>query len=126
MKRIAIILIIIVNFSCSDLYNDRFYKEKFDEEISITNKTDTIISEIKVWGGSNPILKDEKVWIFKDVAPEETKTIVLNIKREVKLSEGSIYVTAILNKNDTIKGGIYFTNWQILGENPTKFNINRD
>ncbi|SKB94207.1 hypothetical protein SAMN05660293_03073 [Dyadobacter psychrophilus] len=113
-----IVLIILANFSCED----KFYKKKFDIHYLITNKTDTTIKQIRI-DASDGLTK----WIFKNVSPGETETLTFNIKRDVKVSEGSIVLTSFFSDSDSVFLGLsYFTNWYYLDSNPAKYNIYKD
>jgi len=116
---IALMLCAIYGMVCC---NDKFYKDKYDVALSITNKTDTIIREAKIDGA-----KGAKVWVFKNIQPGRTEVTVLNIKRELKVSEGGFIISAMINNQDTISISTgYFTNWSYQGPIPASFNIYRD
>ncbi|MCF2446094.1 hypothetical protein L0657_19200 [Dyadobacter sp. CY345] len=124
MKVIILPLIMFICLSCSE---DKFGKEKFDDQIVISNRADTTIHKIIVWGGDRPVLKNEKSWIFENVLPGKADTINFNINRDVKIPEGSIYVRVFFNEKDSLPdAGFYFTNWQIVGSDYRHFIVYKD
>lgn len=111
-------VVITIQLSCEN----KFYKEKYDINYSLTNKSDSTIRELKV--GDSEM---EKIWIFKNVGPGETNKLTFNIKRDLKKPEGSIVLTASFNMQDSVYLPVtYFTNWYNQGPNPASFNIYKD
>lgn len=115
MNRIIAVLIALSHFSCEDKY----CKEKYDVELSVTNKTDTIIPKITVDAANGA-----EVWTFQNVEPGKTKRFTFNIKRDLGIAEGGVFLTAFWNTKDsvTLNTG-YFTNWQYQAPNPGSFDI---
>jgi hypothetical protein len=115
MKKILTILIALSYFSCEDKY----YKDKYDVELSITNKTDTVIPKISVNAGNGA-----KIWVFQNVKPGGSEHFSFNIKRDLGIPEGGLILTAFWNKQDSIMLNTgYFTNWHYEAPNPGSFDI---
>lgn len=113
IQKSIIFLVVLVCFSgCSD---DRFLKEKFNDNIIFTNQSSETIKHLKMWGGSRENSPNSKVWNWENVAVGETIDVTFNIKRDFGDGEGSVYYYAIFDNNDTLKGGSYYTNWQMIG-----------
>lgn len=117
MKKIIGFLIILSHFSCED----KHYKKKYDVELTITNKTDTVIPKISVDAGNGA-----KIWVFPNVKPGGSEHFSFNIKRDLGIPEGGLILTAFWNKQDstTLNTG-YFTNWQYQAPNPGSYDIFR-
>jgi|GEM_PF-2507644 len=112
MKSALVFLIAFGLISCSE---DRFFKQKFDETVTLTNNSSRAIKSMRMWGGNgvtNPA--ESKVWTWENISPDSTVTVRFNIKRDIKAREGSINYEVIFGENDTLKTGSYFTNWQLL------------
>lgn len=114
MKKTKLIILFVALFSisCSE---DKFFKEKFDENITFNNKSSETIKSLKMWGGSKIDSPNSKIWNWENLSPNDSIVVKFNIKRDIGEPEGSIYYHAIFNNNDTLKGGNYYTNWQIFG-----------
>ncbi|NIJ53271.1 hypothetical protein [Dyadobacter arcticus] len=118
MKKTIFVLSFLFLFSCED----RLYKEKYDIEFLITNKTATVISELKIDGDYGT-----KVWIIKNIEPGKIERLKLNIKRDLRIPEGGFMITALLARGDTLSLNTgYFTNWSYQGPNPSRFNVYED
>jgi hypothetical protein len=115
MKKILTILIILSHFSCEDKYE----KDKYDVELSVTNKTDSVIPKISINAGNGA-----EIWVFQNVKPGSSEHFVFNIKRDLGIAEGGLILTAFWNKQDsvTLNTG-YFTNWHYQAPNPGSFDI---
>lgn len=110
MKNLLILCsFILVLMSCED----KFSKEKLNETITFTNRSSETIKSLKMWGGSRIDSPNSKIWNWEDLSPDKTVDVTFNIKRDVGEPEGSIYYEAVFSNNDTLKGGTYFTNWQL-------------
>lgn len=111
MRFTLVFLIAFGLISCSE---DRYFKQKFDETVVLTNKSSGTLKSVKMWGGNgiNPV--DSKVWSWENIPPDSTLTVRFNIKRDIKVPEGSIFYEVVFLENDTLKTGTYFTNWQLL------------
>lgn len=115
MKIIITVLIVLAYFSCEDKY----YNEKYDVELSVTNKTDTIIPKISI-DAANGV----RVWAFQNVGPGKTERFSFNIKRDLGIAEGGLVLTAFWNTKDSVALNTgYFTNWQYQAPNPGSFDI---
>jgi hypothetical protein len=111
-------IIIVTLLSCED----KFYKDKYDIEFHIINKTKSVIPEIKINGAEGA-----KTWTFKNLDPEKSEKIEFNIKRDLRISEGGFEFSAVTMTGDslTLNTG-YFTNWYYGASNPSIFNIYDD
>lgn len=118
MKQFLLILILLTMCSCED----RFYKDKYDIEFLIINKTKNVIPELRIDGANGA-----KVWILTNLVPERTAKLRLNIKRELRISEGGFIFSTVLTNGDSLSlNAGYFTNWDYTGPNPSIFNIYED
>jgi hypothetical protein len=118
LARTLIICTVTLTLSCED----KLYKEKYDVNVSITNKTNSPIAEIKFDGANGA-----KVWVFRDTQPGKTEELKFNIKRDFKVPEGGFMITAISADGDSLSLNTgYFTNWYYQGPIPAKFNIYND
>ena len=100
----SILLLIVLSYSigCSE---DKFLKEKFNENITFTNKSSETIKSLRMWGGSRIDSPNSKIWNWENLSPYTTINVIFNIKRDIKEPEGSIYYEAVFYSNDTLKGG---------------------
>ena len=91
----------------------KFLKEKFNDNITFTNNSSETIKSLRMWGRSRIDSPNSKIWTWENLSPNKTVDVTFNIKRDIGEPEGSIYYYAIFHNNDTVKGGTYFTNWQM-------------
>ncbi|MCE6989231.1 hypothetical protein [Dyadobacter sp. CY323] len=118
MRQILPILILLFICSCED----KLYKDKYDIEFYITNKTKHVIPELKIDGANGA-----KVWILKNLEPENTEKLRFNIKRDLRISEGGFIFSAVKIDGDSLVLNTgYFTNWGYAPPNPSLFYINDD
>ncbi|QRR03783.1 hypothetical protein [Dyadobacter sandarakinus] len=99
--------------------DDQFDKQKYDFQLSVVNKTSSIIPKVRIDGANG-----RKTWTLTDLPAGETKEINVNIRRDLGVPEGGFIITAYLSSTDsvTLNSG-YFTNWQYQGPQPARFGI---
>lgn len=120
MKNVLIVATLLSFFSCANSDPDRF-----EDEIVINNKSNEVISKVELWGNASSNSKQGKIWRIENLAPGKSDTLTINIKRDIKESEGSIYLRSYFSSEDSLDAGLYFSAWKILGSNKA-FNIHSD
>ncbi|ODS87137.1 MAG: hypothetical protein ABS46_00435 [Cytophagaceae bacterium SCN 52-12] len=91
-------------FSCSE---DKYFKEKFDETLRVTNHSSHVIPRLKVYGE----VPGSKSWVLEDLQPDDQRNIRFNIKRDLKNREGGLNIVAFFDESDSLATNIYYTNW---------------
>lgn len=115
MKKLLLGLLFLSVLACKD----DFSEEKYNVKLDVTNRTEKVIPIIKVDGANGA-----KTWLFKNVSPGQTESVLFNIKDDFKTPEGGIILTAFLSKSDSISLNTgYFTNYQYQGPKPSSFGV---
>ena len=109
MKCILILIFGVLLLSCSE---DKYFKERFDEMLRVTNHSAHVITRLKVYGE----VPGSKAWVLEDLQPDEQRSIRFNIKRDLKTREGGLSIVAFFDDSDSLSTAIYYTNWQVIGD----------